>query len=113
MNYYAVIFDRKESITYTSALINPRAALAPIYKSLDYKGFHDDFVKPQEILKWWHYMESLYIIGTEWSSQALSEHFHKTAQAHEIPIAHIVLEVNLRNHYGWLPKDAWEWIEKE
>lgn len=113
MKYYAVIFDRKDSMTYTKSPFVPTPGFPYIYKSFDYKGFHDDFIKPQEIRKWWHYMESLYIIGTDWSSQTLSEHFTKTAQAHGIPNTHIVLEVNLRSRFGWLPKDAWDWIDKE
>jgi hypothetical protein len=55
-------------------------------------------------------MESLYLIGTDWSAETLSEHFTKTSKTHGIPSSHIVLEVNLANRFGWLHKDAWEWI---
>jgi hypothetical protein len=120
MNYYAVIFDRNTLLTesYPFSTLNnkkysPLELLSINTEKINYAGFHNDFIKPQEVRKWWHYMESLYIIGTEWSAQMLSEHFTKTAQAHGIPQAHIVLEVNLRSRFGWLPKDAWDWIDKE
>jgi hypothetical protein len=121
MKYYAVIFDRITPFTPSNlppfGHLNPLGhdAPQPYYKTgtLNYAGFHNDFIKPQEIHRWWHYMESLYIIGTDWSSQELSEHFTKTAQAHGIPALHIVLEVNLRSRFGWLHKDAWDWIDNE
>jgi hypothetical protein len=119
MKYYAIVFDRITSLTHGSSSYSPNRSINNIpqlshsREVLDYIGFHNDFIKPQEIRKWWHYMESLYIIGTDWSSQTLSEHFTKTAQAHGIPNRHIVLEVNLWNRYGWLNKDAWEWIDNE
>jgi hypothetical protein len=120
MKYYAVVFDRMTSLPPSGSLFNtPNKPLINIpqlsynKEILNYAGFHNDFLKPQEIRKWWHYMESLYIIGSDWSAQELSEHFTKTAQAHGIPNAHIVLEVNLRSRFGWLPKDAWEWIDNE
>src|SRR5713226_3561411 len=121
MKYYAVVFDRITPVTpNNSPLFN--MPNRPAYDTsqfsynrevLNYTGFHNDFIKPQAVHKWWHYMESLYIIGTDWSSQELSEHFTKTAQAHGIPNVHIVLEVNLLSRFGFLPKDAWEWIENE
>jgi len=120
MKYYAVILDRITPLTQSGTLSSLRNQIVhntpqlPYNReTINYAGFHNDFIKPPEIYRWWHYMESLYIIGTDWSSQELSEHFTKTAQAHGIPILHIVLEVNLRNRFGWLPKDAWEWIDQE
>ena len=120
MKYYAVIFDRIALLTQSDTLSSLRnqafhntPQLPYNRETINYTGFHNDFIKPSEIRKWWHYMESLYIIGTDWSSQALSEHFTKTAQAHAIPNLHIVLEVDLRSRFGWLPKEAWEWIDTE
>src|SRR6266478_6200905 len=120
MKYYTVIFDRITPLTQSDTLsslgnqvFHNTPQLPYNRETINYAGFHNDFIKPHEILKWWHYMECLYIIGTDWSSQALSEHFTKTAQAHGIPKAHVVLEVNLRSRFGWLNKDAWEWIDNE
>jgi hypothetical protein len=120
MKLYAVIFDRATQSTHTtlsssydnSSLTSIDEMIKANRRTLDYIGFHNDFVKSKrEILTWWHFMESLYIIGTDWSSNELSEHFRKTAEAHHIPLKHIVLEVNLQSRAGWLPKDAWDWIE--
>jgi hypothetical protein len=121
MKYYAVVFDRITTRPYLASplsttlshgpdLANPRGGQKD---AVDYVGFHQDFIKPKAILKWWHYMESLYLIGTEWSSLALSEHFVKTAQAHGVPLMHMVLQVDLQSRYGFLHKDAWDWIDNE
>jgi hypothetical protein len=120
MKYYAVIFDRitpSSTNNMVSKFIGSSSYHTPpqpgMREAVNYIGFHNDFIKPQEIQRWWHYMESLYIIGTDWSSKTLSEHFTQTAQAHGVPRLHIVLEVNLHGRFGWLPKDAWEWIDNE
>jgi hypothetical protein len=109
MQYYAVMFDRITPLTPRSTTTPPRPGLRD---AVNYPGFHTEFLQPHAIRRWWHYMDSLYIIGTEWSSQDLSEHFTKTAHAQGVPLLHLVLEVNLRNRFGWLPQDAWEWIEQ-
>lgn len=90
MRFYIVTFDRDPNMSY--------------------KPFHDSFVKNREIRKWSHYIKSCYLIGTEMSAKELSSHFRSVAEAHKIPKRHLVLLIDLKEHYGWLPKDAWEWI---
>lgn len=90
MRYYIITFDRDANASY--------------------KPFHDAFVKHREINKWWHYIKSCYVIGTEMEISDLSSHFKSTAETHGIPVRHLVLRVNLDENQGWLPKDAWEWI---
>lgn len=90
MNFYIITFDRKPNASY--------------------KQFHDDLVASGQILKWWHYIKSSYIIGTDWTASELSKHFTNVAKANNIPTTHLVLEVNLQKRQGMLTKDAWKWI---
>src|SRR5690349_19282293 len=92
MKFYIISFDRPQ---------NGR-----------YKEFHEDFIKHPDIRKWWHYIKSCYIIGTEMRGRQLSEHYQEIATKYGLPSSHLVLRVNLRGRYGWLPKRAWEWIDK-
>lgn len=92
MNFYIITFDR--SLT------------------AKYKSFHDDLVSPTEIVYWWHYVKSAYIIGTEWSVNKLSEHFRDTAKSHNIDEFHFITKIDLSHSQGWLVSEAWEWINK-
>ena len=57
--------------------------------------------------KWWHYLDSTWIVITNedakqiWSR--LAPHIDKNDYL-------LIIEV-LGNVQGWLPKDAWEWIQ--
>ena len=58
--------------------------------------------------KWWHYLESTWIVITNETSQQiwnrLSSHIDKNDSI-------LIIEVR-RNRYGLLPKDAWQWIDE-
>lgn len=94
MNYFIVTFDR-----------------SPLG---DYKQFHTEFVGHAAIKRWSHYIKPTYIVGTEdFTAKQLSEHFRKTALKYQLPTRHLVVEVNLHNRWGWLPKRAWKWINRQ
>lgn len=77
-----------------------------------YKPFHDAFVGHPKILRWWHYIKSCYIIGTELDKDGLSNHYAQTAKQSGLSTTHLVMKVDLRVRQGMLTKDAWEWIQK-
>jgi len=61
-------------------------------------------------MSWWHYLESSYIIIVE-SNITATDICNFIQQL--MPNKHFfVSELNLQNHNGWLPKEAWDWINK-
>lgn len=78
--------------------------------SFDYKGFHEKLTTANGIKAWWHYLESTYIIKVEFGITAhnVSEYVQKIAPNKKF----FVCELNLGNHNGWLPQEAWDWINK-
>jgi len=58
---------------------------------------------------WWHYLPDVYII-----SNLNTEQFIADRIISEFPgLLFLVVAVNLNNHNGVLPKDAWEWIKRK
>jgi hypothetical protein len=69
-----------------------------------------DYVGLYEAIKgcgaWWHYLESTWLVDTNLDAEGiwkrLSPHFDENDRA-------LVIGVT-KNYQGWLPNDAWEWI---
>ena len=92
IQYYIVVFDRDAN--------------------KGYGPFHDAFVGHAKVSRWWHYIKSCYIIGTELDKNDLSNHFTQTAKQLGLSTTHLVMKVDLRVRQGILTKDAWDWIQK-
>lgn len=92
MNFYIVTFDR-----------DPEAK---------YGNFHKEFVGRPGINKWWHYIKSCYIIGTDEPPSVISDYFAEAADRYGVPKTHLVMKLDMTQRQGWLDKDAWAWIKK-
>lgn len=81
-----------------------------LYDDFDYQKFKVNLTSAKGLISWWHYLESSYIIVTDSTISATSiTHFVKK----HMEFKHfLVVELNLKNHDGWLPQEAWEWIHK-
>ena len=78
--------------------------------SFDYTKFHSTITTAPGVVNWWHYIDNAYIIITD--SNTTATNVSDFVQVH-MPNKHfIVSELNLKNHNGWLPKEAWDWINK-
>ncbi|PYO47147.1 MAG: hypothetical protein DMD72_10760 [Gemmatimonadetes bacterium] len=55
---------------------------------------------------WWHHINSTWLIETDLTPQQwyerLAPHLYKTD--------HVIVVRVYRNYFGWLPKQAWEWL---
>ena len=72
----------------------------------DYVGLIEQL---QNSLRWWHYLESTWLIAT---SESPSELYNRLS-AH-LDSGDNILIIEAGNHiYGILPKKAWEWICRE
>lgn len=75
------------------------------------EAFHNKLTNATGIETWWHYLESTYILIVKENILAsdISQYIQQIA-----PNCHFfTCELNMTNHNGWLPKDAWNWINEE
>ena len=76
---------------------------------LDYLDFHEILTEQPEIISWFHYLKSSYIlISDEMNAKALSLMVGDIVPGKRF----LIVEVKLRNRNGWLPRDAWDWLRK-
>jgi hypothetical protein len=81
-----------------------------ILDSFDYEKFHDNLTRAKGVINWWHYLESSYIIIT--ATNVTATNVSDFVLQHMKDKHFLVAELNLKNHNGWLPKEAWDWINK-
>jgi len=63
---------------------------------------------PSHITDWWHYIDTTYLIV---SSLEVNSLYNLTFPG--VPKRHLlIIEVDPNNAQGWLPKDAWIWLQK-
>lgn len=61
---------------------------------------------------WWHYMPHVWLIASNMTSadalfNALKQHYNLQPEDRLL-----IIRVH-RDYQGWLPKDAWDWINKK
>ena len=62
----------------------------------------------KETGKWWHYLESTWLIITDKTSRQIWDSLAPTIDKNDL-----LLIIEIRNDsYGWLPEKAWEWINE-
>jgi len=63
---------------------------------------------PKYLSDWWHYINDFYLVSTSLNVNDLYNIVFRG-----IPGRHlIIIEVNPNNSQGWLPKQAWDWLQK-
>ena|ERR1035437_1937719 len=74
----------------------------------DYLKFHDILTKDKGIITWWHYLKSSYIVivGNDINANSLSNFVRGNLKDKLF----FVTQLNLTDHDGWLPKEAWTWV---
>jgi hypothetical protein len=74
-------------------------------------AFHNYFTSlyPRTISDWWHYIPNIYLVATTLSPSQLYNLIVPGAAGIQYVL---IVEVKPGNNYGWLPKDAWDWINK-
>lgn len=56
--------------------------------------------------KWWHFLESTWIVVSNESSQQIWNRLANKVDRNDFVL---IIEVR-RDCYGWLPQEAWNWI---
>ena len=56
---------------------------------------------------WWHYLDSTWLVDTSLNAQSIWDRL-----APHVDTNDLMLVVGItRDHQGWLPQDAWDWIK--
>lgn len=75
---------------------------------VNYNVLNDGIKNDSNIVNWWHYMLSTYILISPLSGYYLSERIRQYLPNHRF----LLTRVDLSNKGGWLPQDAWDWINR-
>jgi hypothetical protein len=71
----------------------------------NYNGLYEEIKK---IGKWWHYLDSNWLVDTNSSTNQISDALKTQIDADDNLL---VIRVT-KDYAGWLPKDAWEWLNQ-
>ena len=63
----------------------------------------------QNIGPWWHYLDTTWLIKSDLTSQQIYQKLGPGLLSINDFI--LVIEIVPGNRFGWLPKDAWDWID--
>lgn len=91
------IWNRNERGLATNTLRNPH---------LKYDSFYNEIKKADT---WWHYLDSTWLIKTQFNPQYW---YNKLAPLIYQNDSIFIIEVT-NKYQGWLPKEAWEWLNRE
>ena len=75
---------------------------------LDYTQIHTKFTQIPGLYSWFHYLQSSYIFIYNSTSSDLAAHVRDIIPNNRF----LIFEINLSSRHGWLPREAWDWIEK-
>lgn len=70
----------------------------------DYKKLHETI---KSMGAWWHHLDSVWLVDTTLSVHQIVEHIRKASDTNDNLL---VLDVAGDARQGWLPQDAWDWI---
>ena len=84
------------------------ALMFDVTDSLDYNEIHKKIINIPNLYSWFHYLQSSYILISEEDSYFLTQEIIKIMPNKRF----LLLRVDLASRNGWMPKEAWEWIEK-
>lgn len=71
----------------------------------DYAGFHQDV---QALGPWFHYLKGVWLVDT----QILVADISARLQVHITKVDYFLVMRVTNPHQGWLPPDAWKWINE-
>ena len=64
--------------------------------------------KEGTIIDWWHYIDNTYIVVTKLDINSIHNIIFP-----EVPHRNLfIIEIHPKNFQGWLPKNAWSWLNK-
>lgn len=78
--------------------------------TLNYKEFHLKLTALPGVITWWHYIKSSYILISDLTNaNDLNQQIVPLMPTGKMML---LIEINLKNRNGLLPKNAWDWLKK-
>lgn len=78
------------------------------YKT-DAIGMHGIISTSIYVSNWWHYIGSAYLIKSSWTLITIQNEITRKWGYNQ---NFLIIEVDPKNYGGWLPQDAWSWINQ-
>ena len=75
----------------------------------DYHSLHETIKGCSTTNKWWHYMESVWIICTDMSVNECNDIIRRQMDNNDLLF---IVEITDMTYQGWLPSKAWEWLDR-
>ena len=72
------------------------------------KDYGSLFVALKSIGPWWHYLESTWIIKTNLTSAQIWDYLAKHITTKD---RLLIVRIDARDKWGWLPQEAWHWLD--
>jgi len=77
---------------------------------LDFKSLHNEIVNVPSVITWSHYIKSSYILIVNTNSATdLNKQLMEVLSIKRF----LIIEVNLKNRNGRMPREAWEWFRNQ
>lgn len=81
----------------------------PDFNSVIFHNYVEALYKNQWVSDWWHYTDNSYIVASNQTVQNL----YNAAAPGMVGIQYVLIaEIDPNNMQGWLPPDAWTWLQK-
>jgi len=74
----------------------------------DAVALHEVIKSSEFVTQWWHFLSSTYLIVSYSSRMDIQNEIVEKWPNQKF----LIVETNPKDYGGWLPKDAWTWIEE-
>ena len=73
-----------------------------------HKDYSSLYEKIKSLGRWWHYLDSTWIVATRNSSSQINDILKAVLDSDDG-----ILVIEVKNDYnGWLPEEAWDWMRQ-
>ncbi len=79
------------------------------YNAINFHSYITALYEKKWITDWWHYTDNTYIVA---SSYDVNQLYSAAVPGMSNMVYVLFIEVNPNNSQGWLPPDAWTWLQK-
>lgn len=78
------------------------------FNKVIFHNYINSLFKNGHISDWWHYTDATYLIASNLKVNQLYNSVFPGVPRRYL----LIIEVNTNNAQGWLPMDAWRWLQK-